>query len=166
MAVRSGKNTSRLNIEWCRKKEGERLPKIIAGSAFLPQLYQLLGWEENCQYKVLGQICGKGAEQILLFDLTSAVLLFVEEDEEFLDEKNEKKRMKKIIAYPAEWADSFGELFYESEAVTGYESSQEVKPNQESEEAVYSLAEEGVTSNEEAANQINKVLKMIGVQDE
>ncbi len=165
LAIRPGASTSRLNVEWCRNNGSERLPKIISGSAFLPQLYSLLGWEEECQYKVLGQVYGKGEEQILMFDLSDAVLLYVDEEEEYLDEKNEKKRMRKMIAYPAEWADSFGEGFYKSEAVTEYETSFELKPATENNEAVYSLAEEGVTTNEEAAKQIKNVLKTIGADN-
>jgi hypothetical protein len=166
MAVRRASNESRQAMEWSRTKDGQVLPKIISGAAFLPTIFELLGWEENCQYKILGYARGKGDERILLFDLKEAVLLFVQDEEEFLDESNQKKRIRRVRAYPSQWAESFGENYYETEAVSNHESSKDISAGNTEEDLVYSLEKEKVTTQEEAAAKLGQILRKMGVEND
>ncbi len=165
MVVRKASNNSRYGLEWSKEKEGQCFPKIISGSAFIPTLYRLFGWEDNSQYKILGKVFGTGDDSYLLFEMSEAVLLVCQEEEEYLDEENCKKRIRRIKAYPARWANSFGENYYESLALTKLEEKYE-EELLSSEDVVYSVGSEGVTTPREAADQINGILRDMGVNDD
>ncbi len=167
LAVRKAGSNSKHSIQWSKTKDGQCYPKIISGSAFIPIIYQLLGWSEDSQYKVLGKIHGEGENRYLVFELSEAVLLLFQDGDEYLDENNCKKKLKRIRAYPAKWAGSFGDKYYESKAVENFESKyDDVSFITENEDFIYSIGEEGVTTQQEAAERISDILKDIGAEDD
>lgn len=176
MAVRKAGNKSHCALQWCREKNGVMIPKTISGMAFLPTLFRLFGWNSKGRYKMIGSVHHRGAEAVLLFSAKDAVL-YVEEDylqsETLPDTHNEEgeikatqKRGRKIKAYPATWASTFGDDYYSSCAMQeetenlgeGWCVSEAGTPFKE--------AEDNVTSHEEAAKNIRTILKEIGVNDE
>ncbi len=165
VAVRRASNNSRYSFEWSKIRDGQCYPKIISGSAFLPTIYNLFGWVDNSQYKILGKYHGTEEEGYILFEMSEAVLLIVQDEEEYLDEQNCKKRVRKIKAYPAQWANSFGEKYYKSQAFE-YSDRKYDEIECPSEDVIYSIGEEGVTTQQEAANHINNILKDMGVNDD
>ncbi|SDJ31740.1 Site-specific DNA recombinase [Lachnospiraceae bacterium G41] len=164
IVVRKSAGNSRHSIEWSRVKEGQCYPKIISGSAFLPTIYRLFGWENNSEYKIIGKMFGNGEDSYLMFNMSEAVLLLCQEDEEYFDEENCKKRIRRIKAYPARWAHSFGEKYYESQVMTKMDEKYDEEIYM-TEDVIYSVGCEGVTSHQEVANQINGLLKDMGVND-
>ena len=165
IAVRRAPNNSRHSFEWSKTREGQCFPKVISGSAFLPTIYRLLGWADKSQYKILGKYHGTGEEGYLLFEMCEAVLLVFQNEEEYLDEQNCKKRVRRIKAYPAQWANSFGDNYYKSKAIEDFDRKYD-EIAYPSEDVIYSVGEDGVTTQQEAANQINNILKDIGVSDD
>ena len=68
-------------------------------------------------------------------------------------------------AYPREWVDSFGEKYYISKAKE--ESEREIiKTGFDGEQVAYMTDDEAVTSPQEAADHIKRILKDIGADDE
>ena len=175
LAVRKCSSGSHYALQWCREKEGILMPKLISGMAFLPTLFKLFGWNINGRYKMVGSTHRKGNESVLIFNAKDAIL-YVEEDLLFNEAPEDisseeipattvKKKSKKVMAYPASWASSFGENYYNSFAEqVEMETAGEAWSISES-EVPYKETENNVTTREEAASKIKKILTEIGVSD-
>ena len=171
LAVRKSVPESHYGLQWCRQKEGETVPKTIGGMAFLPTLFQLFGWNIDGRYKLIGSVHRKGEETVLLFNANDAVLfvdedLFLNDSPEEVPESSEetKKRSKKIKAYPATWASTFGEKYYSSCAkMDDLEPAESWAVSDAG--TAYKEAEENVTTRKEAAENIQKILEEIGADD-
>ena len=70
LAVRTAGKECRNAMQWSKKKSGISFPRGISGTAFLSTLYSLLGWKDDCRYRITGIKRGKGNDAILLFNLT------------------------------------------------------------------------------------------------
>ena len=164
MAVRPTTDNSRYQIQWSYKKDNKLFPYIITGRAYLPTLYEIFGWEKDAEYKVMGCF-QSGEESFLLFDMTEAVLIIKEENTEDYEEQTQtsekRKRAKRIRTFPDEWGDSFGENYYSAQAKDNH-FQEEVKQAEKTENVTCNLGDEGVTTIEEAANQMNHIIKKIG----
>lgn len=176
IAVRKALPGSHYAIQWCREKGGEIVSKLIKGMAFLPTLFQLFGWNINGRYKIIGSVHRKDNESVLLFNARDAVL-FVEEA--FLNPENTEdpssesgseeaiiKKSKKVKAYPAAWAESFGEKYYYS-----FVDQQATEPQNDGwliSASGTPFIEKGsnITSQKEAAEEIQKILSEMGVSDD
>ena len=53
-AVRNAGKDCRNAMQWSKKKDGKNSPREISGTAFLPTLYSLLGWNDDCRYRITG----------------------------------------------------------------------------------------------------------------
>ena len=176
LAVRKASSGSHNALQWSRERGGIRLPKLISGTAFLPTLFSLFGWNRNGRYKIIGSIHRKDNECILLFNTKDAILYiddvhFTEQSVEKLHPEDaqyaeRKRKGRKLPAYPAYWADSFGENYYSSRL--HYE-------NQEPEDEAWLTDSQGVpfiepdrkvTTQDAAAVKIKQILGEIGVRDE
>ena len=176
LAVRKASSGSHNALQWSRERGGIRLPKLISGTAFLPTLFSLFGWNRNGRYKIIGSIHRKDNECILLFNTKDAILYiddvhFTEQSVEKLHPEcvqsvERKRKGRKLPAYPAYWADSFGENYYSSRL--HYE-------NQEPEDEAWLTDSQGVpfiepdrkvTTQDAAAVKIKQILGEIGVRDE
>ena len=176
LAVRKASSGSHNALQWSRERGGIKLPKLISGTAFLPTLFSLFGWNRDGRYKIIGSIHRKDNECILLFNTKDAILYiddvhFTEQSVEKLHPEDaqyaeRKRKGRKLPAYPAYWADSFGENYYSSRL--HYE-------NQEPEDEAWLTDSQGVpfiepdrkvTTQDAAAVKIKQILGEIGVRDE
>lgn len=112
LAVRPTTRDNPNAIEWSRTKDGNVLPKNVAGTAFLPTLLALMGWKNTYSYRTLGVLRGEGAETVLFFDLKEAVAQIPRSALHPDETSEKKKRERKINAYPQEWQEGFGDGFY------------------------------------------------------
>ena len=101
-------------IKWGTIRDGRWavLPKSCKG--FSEPLYELMGWNKDCKYKLRGQFCGTADEQVMIFELEEPEVLVQEKAEEQFAEETEKKAEEaqkpvKKIFYPEAWAYNFGE---------------------------------------------------------
>lgn len=119
LAIRKAPSGSHNAILWRKAINGEQVPRLISGTAFLPTLYSLFGWNTDCQYKMSGTVHSKDGETVLLFNSREAVLLYEDISAEMADQEVEfssrKRRRRKGKAFPSDWADSFGEDYYASQ---------------------------------------------------
>ncbi|MBP5609128.1 MAG: recombinase family protein [Lachnospiraceae bacterium] len=163
MAIRPAAEGSRYGILCSREKDRVVTPNVINGRAYLPTLYKLFGWREEAEYKICGTFQTNSEERFLLFDMTEAIKLVRKEPER--DVSDLKRRIKKEREYPSEWGDSFGEKYY-----TGRIKHASIREEMEisgiTEDAVYNLGDEGVTSAEDAAVQMEKIIREITGGDE
>ena len=174
IAVRKAATNSRFALEWCKAAESGFSPKIISGSAFIPTLYKVFSWNQSVQYKIIGKLRRCGGESILFFSAADA-LVAIEKDDFEPDEncsdkgatmKGHRKRSKRIMAFPKEWADSFGDEYYESQAIEALENAECQDSSFADEHVAFTKDEGNVTSPAQAANEIKGILKDIGVSDE
>lgn len=69
-AVRNAGKDCRNAMQWSKRKDGKNSPREISGTAFLPTLYSLLGWNDDCRYRITGVKRGSGNDAVLLFNLS------------------------------------------------------------------------------------------------
>ena len=89
------------------------MSKTVSGAAFLPTLYQLLGWKTEYKYCMNG-ICRRNQEgSILLFRWEDAEILIP--DRIFGDSSHRMFRSaarRAVAAFPVSWANSMGDNWY------------------------------------------------------
>lgn len=115
IAIRSCTTENRNKMQWSRKHDGVIIPRPISGNAFLPTIFSLFGWNENCKYRVLGTYRQKGEDGILLFDLNDVEVLLPPDSfakNEEIEPLTAKGKNKNVLAYPATWATNFGKNYY------------------------------------------------------
>lgn len=158
MAIRPAAEGSRYGIIWSKKKESAVIPSVINGRAYLPTLYKLFGWREGAEYKVCGTFHTNGKERFLLFDMSEAIKLVRRESE--INVGDLKSKVKKEREYPQEWGDTFGEKYYTGR-IRARSLREEIELSGKTEDAVYNLGDEGVTTAQEAGAQMDKIIREI-----
>ena len=114
---------SKTSIEWSRGS-GEALygAKPVPGSAFLPVIYKICDWKSECKYKITGVRRSIDEKPVLVFDLKDATA-FLPNHGENVDSIQGKRvsfgagspmlsSRRYIGAFPAQWSDGYGSLFY------------------------------------------------------
>ena len=175
LAVRKAPAGSHNAILWCREKNGEKVPRIISGNAFLPSLFSLFGWNINTRYKLIGTVHHKGDESVLLFNTRDAILYYDEKAPDDLPpsggaeltESSVKKRARKEKAYPAAWGNSFGDDYYTSQTLFEDLAPEETDWNTEKKGVPFNQSGIGsVTSKDKAAENIRQILTDLGANNE
>lgn len=118
LAVRTAGKECRNAMQWSKKKSGVSFPRGISGTAFLPTLYSLLGWKDDCRYRITGIKRGRGNDAILLFNLTEPEIFIPNDTVNSLPESDTSVKpftdsnRRNVRAYPPDWADTFGSNYY------------------------------------------------------
>lgn len=110
MAIRPCLKNDAFSIPWNRNPKQPLMSKIISCPHFCNALFQIMDWEPDYGYKVLGTLIEKGDEQMVIFSLNNAVPNITVNE---FSEETKKPRKKRIMICPEEWGDSFGEEFYD-----------------------------------------------------
>jgi hypothetical protein len=132
MVVRKCGENDKDALRWCVEKPDKRKSRKMSNKLFSAMVYDLMGWELNYRYKILGHKISYEEETIYIFDLT--------ETEIFVDvRKNKKAASESVVSgeqetirqtevqsassdveetttqkqrrtpfYPSEWRNSFG----------------------------------------------------------
>ena len=110
IAIRPCSKTDAFSIPWHKNPEQPMVSKIISCPHFCNALFQIMNWEPDYGYKVLGTLIEKGNEQMVVFNLDGAVpnMTVCEKDE-----KTDSVVKKRVMICPEEWGDTFGEEFYD-----------------------------------------------------
>lgn len=123
-AVRACDKTAKNSLRWAKMREGRLMPRRIAGSAFIPNLYDLFGWNRAYRYRVTGLKRQKEDEMILLFDLEETEALIPksvlkssgETGEEDMSPSLDADRVigigRHVLGYPDGWGETFGPDYY------------------------------------------------------
>ena len=117
-AVRPADKSHKNMMQWAKKRDGILQPRSVSGTAFLPTLFSMLGWNIANRYRVTGIRQEQDKQGILLFDLTETEIFIPndvvnEPDKAAVQIKPFTDNMKRNIrAYPSGWADTFGSNYY------------------------------------------------------
>lgn len=123
-AVRPTTKEDRHGVNWAHVYEKSCEVKDIRASAFLPTLYEILGWKTENKYRIRGIRQQQEKEIVLLFDLHDTEVYIPVKDSdgnaqaapfEIFDRefKPIAKTSAKLVAFPQDWASSFGREYYE-----------------------------------------------------
>ena len=134
MVVRKCEENDKDALRWCVAKPDKRKSRKMTNKIFSAMMYEMMGWNLDCRYKILGYKITFEDETIYVFDLMETEIFLdikgkrakKDTESQFTTEKansieetasnstdNERsveeiKRKNRIPFYPKEWKDSFG----------------------------------------------------------
>lgn len=165
LAVRTAGKECRNAMQWSKKKSGISFPRGISGTAFLPTLYSLLGWKDDCRYRITGIKRGKGNDAILLFNLTEPEIFIPNDTVSSLPESDTSVKpftdsnCRNVRAYPPDWADTFGSNYYshaQAQELAGFGKGME--PDISHASIIYKDNDIQVTSKDDIERNIEQIM--------
>ena len=134
MVVRKCEENDKDALRWCVAKPDKRKSRKMTNKIFSAMMYEMMGWNLDCRYKILGHKITFEDETIYVFDLMETEIFLdikgkrakKDTESQFTTEKansieetasnstdNERsveeiKRKNRIPFYPKEWKYSFG----------------------------------------------------------
>lgn len=165
LAVRTAGKECRNAMQWSKKKSGISFPRGISGTAFLPTLYSLLGWKDDCRYRITGIKRGKGNDAILLFNLTEPEIFIPNDTVSSLPESDTSVKpftdsnRRNVRAYPPDWADTFGSNYYshaQAQELAGFGKGME--PDISHASVIYKDNDIQVTSKDDIKRNIEQIM--------
>ena len=134
MVVRKCEENDKDALRWCVAKPDKRKSRKMTNKIFSAMMYEMMGWNLDCRYKILGHKITFEDETIYVFDLMETDIFLdikgkrakKDTESQFTTEKSnsveetasnsidnersveEIKRKNRIPFYPKEWKDSFG----------------------------------------------------------
>ena len=119
LAVRCCHKEEKNAVQWAKPSDGEYRLRLIKGTAFMPTIYEILSWNRQCKYRVIGNFVERGGESAIFFDLKETKIIVPERMLRSGDEGKEaglsplqEDRNKNVTAYPASWGGGFGRDYY------------------------------------------------------
>ena len=134
MVARKCEENDKDALRWCVAKPDKRKSRKMTNKIFSAMMYEMMGWNLDCRYKILGHKITFEDETIYVFDLMETEIFLdikgkrakkdtesqttienannIEEtassDTDTERSAEEIKRKNRIPFYPKEWKDSFG----------------------------------------------------------
>ena len=134
MVVRKCEENDKDALRWCVAKPDKRKSRKMTNKIFSAMMYEMMGWNLDCRYKILGHKITFEDETIYVFDLMETEIFLdikgkrakkdtesqaITENDNNIEETatgdtdtersaEEIKRKNRIPFYPKEWKDSFG----------------------------------------------------------
>lgn len=135
MVVRKCEENDKDALRWCVAKPDKRKSRKMTNKIFSAMMYEMMGWNLDCRYKILGHKITFEDETIYVFDLMETEIFLdikgkrakkdtesqttIENANNNIEETassdtdtecsaEEIKRKNRIPFYPKEWKDSFG----------------------------------------------------------
>lgn len=165
LAVRTAGKECQNAMQWSKKKSGISFPRGISGTAFLSTLYSLLGWKDDCRYRITGIKRGKGNDAILLFNLTEPEIFIPNDTVSSLPESDTSVKpftdsnRRNVRAYPPDWADTFGNNYYshaQAQELAGFGKGME--PDISHASVIYKDSDIQVTSKDDIERNIEQIM--------
>lgn len=101
LAIRPCREEDKDSVRWCSATI-KRSPKQITCRVFFAKVINLMGWNPNYRYRLVGNLIQSNNELLFVFDLdTPEIFIRVTKD-------GEKQKSSRTPSYPAEWEYQFG----------------------------------------------------------
>ena len=101
LAVRPSNPNERDSFRWCSINSIKRKPKYMTCRIFFAKVFQMMEWNPDYRYKLLGKLIKSGDEYLFIFDLSATEIY-----KRYID--GEKTKTSRIPMFPAEWQNQFG----------------------------------------------------------
>lgn len=134
MVVRKCEENDKDALRWCIEKLDKRKSRKMSNKLFSAMMYDMMEWNTDCRYKILGHKITHEDETMYIFDLLETEIFMdtkrkkkanpdsVEKKEELVTaetdqtpEQNQEeiaakvaRKLNRIPFYPKDWKDSFG----------------------------------------------------------
>lgn len=134
MVVRKCEENDKDALRWCVEKPDKRKSRKMSNKLFSAMMYDMMGWNTDCRYKILGHKITHEDETMYIFDLLETEIFMdtkrkkkanpdsLEKKEELVTaetdqtpEQNQEeiaakvaRKLNRIPFYPKDWKDSFG----------------------------------------------------------
>ncbi len=134
MVVRKCEENDKDALRWCIEKSDKRKSRKMSNKIFSAMMYDMMGWNTDCRYKILGHKITHEDETMYIFDLLETEIFMdtkrkkkanpdsLEKKEELVTaetdqtpEQNQEeiaakvaRKLNRIPFYPKDWKDSFG----------------------------------------------------------
>lgn len=134
MVVRKCEENDKDALRWCIEKTDKRKSRKMSNKLFSAMMYDMMGWNTDCRYKILGHKITHEDETMYIFDLLETEIFMdtkrkkkanpdsLEKKEELVTaetdqtpEQNQEeiaakvaRKLNRIPFYPKNWKDSFG----------------------------------------------------------
>ncbi|HWQ74979.1 MAG TPA: integrase [Syntrophomonas sp.] len=102
LAVRPSREDEKDSFLWCTTRGEKRKPRQITCRMFFAKVIQLMNWDPDYRYKILGKLIRSGSEHLFIFDLSDTEVY-----QRFLSNE-EKIKTSRTPVFPAEWQTQFG----------------------------------------------------------
>lgn len=102
LAVRPSSEGEKDSFLWCSTKGEKRKPRQIICRMFFAKVIELMGWNPDYRYKILGKLVQSGSEHLFIFELSDTEVY-----QRFLSD-GDKVKTSRTPVFPAEWQNQFG----------------------------------------------------------
>ncbi len=104
LAVRPCGEDERDSFAWCSasRNKGKKKPKQITCRLFFAKVVELMGWNPDYRYKLLGKLIRANGEYLFVFDLNNTEIY------QRVLQEGQKPKNSRIPVFPAEWQNQFG----------------------------------------------------------
>ena len=118
MVIRKCEEDDKDALRWCVANNETRKTRKVVSKIFSPMIYEAMGWNHKCRYKILGYKISYKGETLYVFDLNETEIYLenagrkkrrIEQGEnvEQLIDKEQIKMLKQPY-YPEGWKECFG----------------------------------------------------------
>lgn len=111
-AVRPSTKNNKYAIRWSVLNDVSHHPRTIAGTAYMPALFELFGWRKDCKYRLRGFRKMNDTEKLLLFDVREPEVFLPNSEQNVNEDIQQKPANKSVRAFPEQWASDFGSEYY------------------------------------------------------
>jgi hypothetical protein len=102
LAVKPSTEDEKDSFLWCTTRGIKRNPKQITCRMFFAKVIQLMNWNPDYRYKMLGKLIRSGNDYLFIFDLTATEIY-----QRFLND-GEQHKPSRTPVFPVEWQNQFG----------------------------------------------------------
>ncbi len=102
LVVRPSGEDEKDSFPWCTTKSTKRKSKQITCRMFFAKVVQLMDWNPDHRYKLLGKLIRSGDVYLFIFDLAETEIY------QCILHNGEKPKSSRLPVYPAEWQNQFG----------------------------------------------------------
>lgn len=103
LALRPCGENERGSFQWCSIGQGKRKPRQTTCTLFFLKMFDMMDWNPDHRYKMLGNIIRANGEYLIAFDLTSTEVY-----QRTYDAEGAKSTVSRTPVYPIGWQNQFG----------------------------------------------------------
>lgn len=102
LVLRSCEEDDKNSFKWCNEKDGKRISRKIVCNIFSAMLSELMGWDMENRYRIIGSVINANSERVILFNLNDYETIC------YTTSQSETKTAARKSRFPEEWRDRFG----------------------------------------------------------
>ncbi len=105
LIIRPCSESDKDSFSWCSinaKSKEKRKPKAITCRLFFAKVVEMMNWNPDYRYKILGNVIHANQEYLIMFDLTSTEIY------QKTIVEGQKPKTTRTPVFTAEWKDQFG----------------------------------------------------------